>query len=477
MRRPWRTGVLTLACAALAAAPSAVAASARRAAVSRPAAAAPVQLTDGYGLQVLSQRSLGPRLLELRVRSAMLPAPANMRILLPSGYAKHKHRRYPVLYLFDGTSGHASDWTTRGDAEATTAGLPVIVVMPDIALGGNGGGWCTNWVGPADGSPRWETFHIDQLIPWVDHNLRTDAYRSARAIAGLSQGGFCAMSYAARHPDLFGTAVSYSGADDIAYGAVAQLEVTPIINLTEVVLDGVPANSMFGSRLTNEINWAAHDPATLAPNLAATHLLMYTGNGFPGPFDGGKVNGGANIIENGVHTLTLQFHQRLDSLGIPNYLDDYGNGTHSWPYWTRDLKQSIGTIMHNLTSAPQTTGPVTFTSADSTYSVFGWSVQTQRKVREFSTLLDATAAGFTLQGSGGAVVQTPAVYRPGHRYLVTATGVGPGTSTLQADAGGHLRIPVSLGPSDTLQEYTIDGSTIGTTVRSTQVRVYCACHG
>src|SRR6202011_5572955 len=116
-------------------------------------------------------------------------------------------------------------------------------------------------------------------------------------------------------------AVSFSGADDIAYGAISQLEVTPIINLTETLLDGVPANSMFGSRLTDEINWAAHDPATLAPNLATTHLLMYTGNGLPGPFDGGKVNGGANIIENGVHTLTLQFHQRLDSLGIPNYLD------------------------------------------------------------------------------------------------------------------------------------------------------------
>jgi S-formylglutathione hydrolase FrmB len=466
-----------LVCAAIVAAPSAIASSATaRSATASPSRAAP-SFADGSGLQVLSQRSLDPRLLESRVRSAMLPAPANVRILLPNGYAKHKHRRYPVLYLFDGTSGYASDWTTRGDAEATTAGLPLIVVMPDIALGGNGGGWCTNWVGPAEGSPRWETFHIDQLIPWVDRNLRTDTHRSARAIAGLSQGGFCAMSYAARHPDLFGTAVSYSGADDIAYGGVAQLEVTPIINLTEVVLDGVPANSMFGPRLTDEINWAAHDPATLAPNLAATHLLMYTGNGLPGPFDGGKINGGANIIENGVHTLTLQFHQRLDSLGIPNYLDDYGTGTHSWPYWTRDLKQSIGTIMSSLTAAPQATGPVTFTSADPSYSVFGWSVQTERKVREFSTLRNATAAGFALEGSGGAVVRTPAVYRPGRSYAVTATGAGPGTSTLRADTGGRLSIPVSLGPSDTVQQYVIDGSTFGTTVRSTQIQVYCACRG
>ena len=34
---------------------------------------------------------------------------------------------------------------------------------------------------------------------------------------------------------------------------------------------------------TNEINWAAHDPTTLADNLRGTKLLMYMGNGTPGP--------------------------------------------------------------------------------------------------------------------------------------------------------------------------------------------------
>jgi diacylglycerol O-acyltransferase / trehalose O-mycolyltransferase len=72
----------------------------------------------------------------------------------------------------------------------------LITVMPDIALSDGGGGWCTNW---PDGAQSWERFHIDQLIPWIDSNLRTIATRSARAIAGLSQGGFCSMSYAARH--------------------------------------------------------------------------------------------------------------------------------------------------------------------------------------------------------------------------------------------------------------------------------------
>lgn len=146
--------------------------------------------------------------------SSVLPGPVHVRVLLPDGYAAHPRRRYPVLYLFHGGFGHASDWTTQGDAEQITAGAPLIVVMP---ADGNGG-WCTNWYnGGKGGPPMWETFHIDQLIPWVDATYRTVASRSGLAIAGNSTGGFCAMSYAARHPHMFAWAGSFSGADDIIH--------------------------------------------------------------------------------------------------------------------------------------------------------------------------------------------------------------------------------------------------------------------
>ena len=58
-----------------------------------------------------------------------------------------------------------------------------------------------------------------------------------------------------------------------------------ILNATEVGLDHVPANSILGRRSTDEINWAAHDPTTLAGNLRWTKLFMFTGNGQPGPLD------------------------------------------------------------------------------------------------------------------------------------------------------------------------------------------------
>jgi S-formylglutathione hydrolase FrmB len=421
---------------------------------------------------VLSTSRLDGRLLAVRVRTGALVGPANIRILLPVGYDSHPARRYPVLYLLHGTSGGASDWTTMGDAERTTAGRQLIVVMPDIALNDDGGGWCTDWwLSTPAGRPRWETFHIRQLIPWVDANLRTIPLRGSRAITGLSQGGFCSMSYAARHPDLFGAALSYSGAPDTAWDAVAQALVTPIINATEIGLDHVGAGSMFGPRTSEEINWAAHDPTTLAGNLRHTALFMYTGNGMPGPLDSG-VNAGASAIEAGVHVLTGLFHQRLRSLGIPSVYDDYGPGTHSWQYWARDLRQSIGPIMRLFAHPSVTPARFDYTAAEGSYSVYGWRVVMHRAVEELSTLGDAGAGGFVLKGSGHATVTTPPMYRPGAMFEVRVNGRGVASGFGGRVAGSRrLTIGVPLGPSNQVQEYPLDGPPLGTKVFITRVTI------
>jgi S-formylglutathione hydrolase FrmB len=412
-------------------------------ALTAPAGAQALRFHSGDGLRLVSVKRLDARLFTLTVSTEALPGPANVRVLLPTGYARHPRRRYPVLYLLHGTSGGAADWTTMGGAEQTTAGEPLIVVMPDIALNDDGGGWCTNWwnVGKR-GVPEWETFHIDQLIPWVDRDLRTIRSRGGRAIAGLSQGGFCSMSYAARHPDLFGTALSFSGAPDIAYDAEAQSLVTPIINLTETALDDVPANSMFGPRATEEINWAAHDPTTLAENLADTRLFMFTGNGMLGPFDKGP-NPLAEAIEAGVEQLTKLFHARLEALGIPSYFDDYGPGTHSWPYWARDLRQSIGPLMDDFAHPLPLPAKVTYESAEPSYEVYGWRVKLHPDVERFSTLAGAWMYGFSLSGSGGATVLTPAVYARHRRYRITIKTTRGTASSVQS-AGRDRRLTINL---------------------------------
>ncbi len=442
------------------------------AALSAGSALAAPELRDGDGLHVVSVQQLDERLVEVTVSTAALPGPAAIRILLPRTYEAEPKRRYPVLYLFHGTSGGAADWTVKGEAEQTTEGLPLIVVMPDIDLDDDGGGYCTNWV---SGTYSWETFHIDQLIPWIDANLRTIATRAGRAIAGLSQGGFCSLSYAARHPDLFSTALAYSGVPDIAYNAGDIAGFTAIAYATETGLDGEPPNSMFGSRATDEINWADHDPTTLANNLRGMNLFEYFGNGEPGP--GETPEPAASSIEALVHEDNIHFHERLTELDIPSLYDPYGAGTHSWPYWTRDLKWSIGPIMEDLAHPPAAPQRVTYTTADQQYSVFGWTVAMHRTAEEFSTLEEAGASGFALAGSGSGTVVTAPDFKRQRRYQLTLRGQS-GTSSVLAVANpeGRLTVEVPLGPPNPYQEDTPEALAAGTASYTTTVSITRA-HG
>ena len=429
-------------------------------------------LVSGHGLTVTKVDQIDPRLLDATVTTAALPSPAHVRILLPVGYDANPGTRYPVFYLLHGTSGYASDWTGPGDAEKTVGSRPMIVVMPDIGLNGDGGGWCTNW---PDGSYKWETFHVDQLIPWIDANLRTETDRGHRAIAGLSQGGFCSLSYAARHPDLFSVALGYSGAPEIYYDPPARAGAKLIINATEMGLDRVAPDSMFGNIATDGVNWAAHDPATLAENLRATHMYMYWGNGFPGPYDSGAPNGSANLIEGAVDYDNQFFQQRLNSLNIPAYYDSYGNGTHSFAYWAQDLRDSIDFIAKDFAADEPDPGTWTYYSGDAGYSVYGFDVAMHRAVREFSTLKYAGPQSFTLSGSGSATVTTPATFTPGSHYTVTLAGSQSPKHSVDAvaDDAGRLRIDVPLGPDNAVQQDAIPTDPT-TTVYDTVVTIAAA---
>jgi S-formylglutathione hydrolase FrmB len=401
----------------------------------------------GSPISVVSEQQLDARLSEYVLRTPALRTTTPLRVLLPAGYAEHRHKRYPVLYLLHGccnspASGAAS-WTTAGDAEAATEKLPLIVVMPDAGDGGMYTDWYNNGAG-AD--PQWETYHIDHLIPWVDAVFRTVAARSGRAIAGLSMGGFGAMSYAARHPDLFVFAASFSGIVDnhdslgdfqeFAEGLAAR--------------DGGLPGSLWGPFASESIRWEAHNPVDLAMNLRRSRVELRTGNGIPG----GAYGGGPSRTEMLAHGESVVLNHALEDLKIPHLWDDYGAGAHAWAYWDHDLQESLPHLMATFGRPPAPPATVDFTAVEPSYEVYGWRVDLQRPVLEFSTLSDARRSGFSLSGSGSATVTTPAILRPGQPAVVTSTTQTGATTTqkLRADRSGMLVIDVTLGPPNPEQE-------------------------
>jgi S-formylglutathione hydrolase FrmB len=408
----------------------------RRAAVTLAllACAWPAAGAHAAGLQLVGTRQLDQRLTELTFRTPAVDGPTGVRVLMPDGYAQSR-RRYPVLYLLhgccNGNVGYRS-WTDSVQAEQITAGLPLIVVMPDS---GPGGGYVNWWNFGRGGPPQWETYHVGQLIPWVDRHYRTVARRRGRAVAGISMGGGGTMGYAARHPDLFVAAASYSGAVDLNI-------ITPALNAI-----GSRDDRPLGPYETEQIRSRAVNSVDLAENLRGLRLRLDTGDG-TGP-DGRVVD----IVEATVHSANVSLHQRLAALGIPHVWDDYGPGTHTVPYWIADLRRSVPEIMGVFRHPPRPPARVTFRSAEPRYEAYGWKVTVRRAVLEFSELSGASRSRFTLTGSGSATVTTPPrLYRPLSRHLVTVAGRA--RQTLTTDRRGRLHVSLTLGPANRFQQYT-----------------------
>jgi enterochelin esterase-like enzyme len=136
-------------------------------------------------------------------------------VYLPPGYSASSQRRYPVFYLLHGSPGVPLDFveTVRiGVVEDELVALheaqPLILVMP---FGSTGHFTDKEWANGVGRNQGWETFVARDLVRAVDARYRTIAKASARAIGGLSEGGYGAVNIALHHPSEFGVVESWSG--------------------------------------------------------------------------------------------------------------------------------------------------------------------------------------------------------------------------------------------------------------------------
>lgn len=388
---------------------------------------APVPASAAPGARIVGDKKLSPRLHELLVRSPAMGGNVKVRLLLPSRFKSAPAHKWPVLYLLHGCCDDETSWTRSTDVERFTAKQDLIVVMPDAG----GAGWYSDWYnGGAGGPPAWETFHIRELRGLLRDRFSADTGRMV--VAGLSMGGFGTMSYAARHPDLFAAAASFSGALDTCQNdPVAQPAVEAISRS-----QGNPPYAAWGDPIADEVRWRAHNPVDLAPNLPGTPLFASSGNGTPGPFDDASTLAAAPL-EAGVNQQTMSFANRLDALGIPLARDFYGGGTHSWPYWERELHRAMPMLLRALAHGRSAPNAFAYRSADRTFSVWGWSFRASWTDPAFT---DVSIDGDTIAvtGMGPVHITTPARYRPHGRYRVSSR-------TLTADSNGRLSFTIDAG--------------------------------
>ncbi|NUS97581.1 MAG: alpha/beta hydrolase fold domain-containing protein [Gemmatimonadaceae bacterium] len=273
------------------------------------------------------------------------------RVYLPPSYAEGG-KRYPVVYYLHGASGSENDWVAQGHIDATMdslvrAGMPeLIVVMPD-----GDDGWWTTWnalnaPGCARDTarreqaatycvpwPKYDDYVARDLVAHVDSSYRTIADRGHRGIAGLSMGGYGAVTLALGYPDVFSAAASHSGV------------LAPLLGIPH---DGLPAPSgepadvyelharwpawlwpslrlAFGQH--DMFGWYARDPARM---LARTERA---GRAVPPLFV--DVGAGDPFLEE-----NRAFVEQARALGARVEYQEWP-GTHDWRYWRAHSPQSL----------------------------------------------------------------------------------------------------------------------------------------
>lgn len=293
-----------------------------------------------------------PSRLETRTfASAALGVEKSVVVYLPANYDRDPAKRYPVFYYLHGLGGNETNWSKGAQLQSVADGmtLDAIVVMPDgdnnfyvdsampvdydacLATGKGMFSQRQDRAATCVRASKYATYITRDLVAWVDASFATIPTREGRAIAGLSMGGFGALSLAMRNPTLYAAAASHSGVDSLLLAAPFPYPPgqpdKAVLSLA--IWDQVPGigpwvKQLFGAELAT---WQAVDPTTLATTLdPATAPALYLDCGTEDDFN----------LQHGATYL----HDLLAARDIEHafYL---GPGAHDMAFWRERLPHSL----------------------------------------------------------------------------------------------------------------------------------------
>jgi S-formylglutathione hydrolase FrmB len=130
--------------------------------------------------------------------------------LLPPSYDEQSARKFPVLYYLHGL----------GDNERSMVATGAWNIYLDMVQDGKVGeylivtpkGYQSFYVNSVDGRVRYEDFFIKEFLPFIEHKYHVRAERSTRGLLGVSMGGYGAMRFAFKYPQLFGSVSAHMAA-------------------------------------------------------------------------------------------------------------------------------------------------------------------------------------------------------------------------------------------------------------------------
>ena len=242
------------------------------------------------------------------VATPSLPAPAEVLVVTPPSYASAPGRRYPVLYFLHDGYGDGRTLARRGVAEQALARMAdgrlpeFLIVAPD-----GPGTWFSD---SHDGKRLYERFLTDDLPRAIAERYRVLPGQASRGITGISMGGYGAVKTALRHPELYGSVSSLSGAlIPFGWDELARYSFVARYTLKRVFGD---------SRQDNVLD--AND---------AWHVLW--GLCFQAPPFAVELRAGTQDVY-GLDGVAAQYGMLLNERGVPATVI-LEPGGHDWDYW------------------------------------------------------------------------------------------------------------------------------------------------
>lgn len=233
-------------------------------------------------------------LCELRYFSRALGKHIGAFVLLPETESPGP---FPVMFLLHGLSDDYSIWLRRTSIERYVEGMNLIVVMPD-----GGRGFYTD----AKEGFAYGTAMVPELSDLVARTFHT---RPGWGVTGLSMGGYGAVRLALRHPDVFRSAVSLSGA--MGFG--------------HIVGEDNRGREEFMRILGEDFVGGENDLFALVECLDADARPAL------------RIDCGTEdfLIEH-----NRSFHDHLQSLGVEHEYEE-SPGAHDWAYWDEHVRPAL----------------------------------------------------------------------------------------------------------------------------------------
>lgn len=246
------------------------------------------------------------------VKSKYVPGSVGYCAMLPPSYDANPARRFPVLYFLHGLGSDQTFLASTGGSSLIEEAWEqkrlgeFVIITPQ---GGN-----SFYINSRDGHVLYEDFFIREFVPQMEKCFRLAGTRAGRAIEGVSMGGYGALRFAFKYPQMFAAVAAHMPAleEELPHGSGS-------IGLARFL------GNAFGSPVSERF-WKENTPFVFARTANLRGLKIY--------FDCGDQDG------YGFNSGTRKLDRLLAERHLPHESHIYPGG-HDWQYVAQHLDQSL----------------------------------------------------------------------------------------------------------------------------------------